>query len=190
MAKIKERRLKNMHDRFAYNMSLRLAEQHIERRTILSEDRKYRYTLWRDGWDSLNDDCRERDNFVVFIGLNPSTADENKDDPTIRRCVGFAKAWEYDALCMMNLFAYRATDPRIMKSKDRPVGDENDKYISQICKSAGLVIAAWGVNGTFLGRNDEVRALVDGLQCLGKTKDGHPRHPLYVRGNVVPCAYD
>ncbi len=78
----------------------------------------------------------QQEGFIVFIGLNPSTADETKDDPTIRRCIGFAKRWGYAAFCMMNLFAYRTRDPFVMKAQEDPVGVENDKYLLQICSGA------------------------------------------------------
>ena len=84
----------------------------------LSECRKYRYALWRT-WD-------ETKPHVMIIGLNPSTADETKDDPTITRCINFAKSWGYGGVCMANLFAYRATEPTVMKGSTDPVGTEND----------------------------------------------------------------
>lgn len=122
----------------------------------------------------------------MFIGLNPSTADETKDDPTIRRCRNFAKAWGYDALCMTNLFGYRATDPNEMKDQIGPLGKDNLPTIERLAKEAGVVIAAWGVHGTHLDQDKVVRALLTDLQCLGKTKDGHPRHPLYLPKSATP----
>jgi len=123
----------------------------------------------------------------MFIGLNPSTADETQDDPTIRRCIGFAKAWGFSALCMTNLFAYRATDPAVMKAEQFPIGgDENDLALRSLSESAGIVIAAWGVHGTHMERDAAVKKLVPNLQCLGTTKEGHPRHPLYLRKDAFP----
>lgn len=150
----------------------------MNRKTIFSEDRRYRYTLWRE-WQPLF--TRHQKEFVVFIGLNPSTADETKDDPTIRRCVGFAKKWSFDAFCMMNLFAYRARYPLVMKAQEDPVGIENDKYLLQICSGASLVIAAWGADGNFKNRDEEVIKSIQNMKCPGKTKDNFPRHPLFVR---------
>lgn len=80
----------------------------------------------------------------MFVGLNPSTADESKDDNTIRRCVAYAKEWGFDGLCMTNLFAYRATDPKVMLAQADPVGEGNDQVLLDLSKSAGMVIAAWG----------------------------------------------
>lgn len=127
--------------------------------------------------------------YAMFIGLNPSTADETQDDQTIRRCIGFAKRWGYGALCMTNLFAFRATDPRVMKGHPKPVGDENDRWLVACARDAGIIVAAWGVNGEHMGRNIEVVKLIDDLQCLVVTKEGHPKHPLYVPANVEPQPY-
>lgn len=127
---------------------------------------------------------------VMFIGLNPSTADETKDDPTIRRCVGFAKRWGYEGIWMTNLFAYRATDPAVMKAVTDPVGPENNQRLQHYYSRSSLVIAAWGAHGNHIGRARQVMRMLHGMHCLGRTKDGHPRHPLYVKGNVEPRAFD
>ncbi|MBI5902597.1 MAG: DUF1643 domain-containing protein [Deltaproteobacteria bacterium] len=155
----------------------------VERKTILSTCRQYRYCLWRD-WDMTNS------SHAMFVGLNPSTADEVEDDPTIRRCVNYAKRWGYGALCMMNLFAYRATEPAMMKAQAKPVGADNDRWLVEAAKDAGIIVAAWGAKGTHLQRDQAVRLLLAGrVSCLGKTKDGHPKHPLYVKADVKPCSY-
>lgn len=151
-----------------------------ERRTILSRDRKYRYALWRV-WDYSEDPS-----YALFVGLNPSTADETIDDPTIRRCVAFAKAWGYGSLCMVNLFAWRATDPKDMLSAADPVGPENDAWLESLSISAGITIAAWGVNGSHLGRDKVVLPKLRVPHCLGLTKDGRPKHPLYLRADTRP----
>jgi hypothetical protein len=160
---------------------LRLAN--LERKTIISSCRQYRYCLWRE-WDTGNR------SYAMFIGLNPSTADEVKDDPTIRRCMNFAKRWGYGALCMVNLFAYRETEPRIMKIHPEPIGIENDERLVELANGAGIVIAAWGANGKHLQRDQEVMRLLKGkLYCLGKTISGHPKHPLYLKSNIKPFIY-
>ena len=148
---------------------------------LFSNDRKYRYTLWRI-WDPMLG-C------AMFIGLNPSTADETMDDPTIRRCMGFAKAWGYGALCMTNLFAYRATNPKDVKKAIDPVGSENDSYLRCMAASARIVIAAWGVNGTFLKRDKIVADLISDIHVLRLTKDGHPAHPLYLPESLRPIKW-
>jgi len=127
----------------------------------------------------------------MFIGLNPSTADEIQDDPTVRRCIGFAKRWGFGGLCMTNIFACRATDPIVMLAVPAPVGPENDKYLLECAQSAGLVVAAWGNDGTHLERDKQVLYLLkhQTLFCLGETKLGQPRHPLYVNGKTAPILY-
>lgn len=149
-----------------------------QRRTVFSTCRRWRYTLWRS-WD-------ERLPYCQFIGLNPSTADEVQDDPTVRRCIRFARDWGYGALCMTNAFAYRATDPGVMKVQPDPVGRANDRWLGEIAAAAGIVVAAWGVHGAHLDRDRQLAARLGKLHCLGTTRDGHPRHPLYVRADTRP----
>ncbi len=123
--------------------------------------------------------------------LNPSTADAEVDDPTIRRCISFAKREGFGGITVLNLFAYRATSPDDMMAVADPIGPECSIYIEAVMASAaemGLpVLAAWGANGDFLGRAEMVCLSAKGhgarLVCLGTTKLGHPRHPLYVRGD-------
>jgi hypothetical protein len=144
-----------------------------------SDCRKYRYSLWRRWSDTGR-------GYVMFIGLNPSTADETNDDPTIRRCIAFAKAWGYDALCMTNLFAFRATKPSDMMAVDNPVGVDNNQVLLDLSRSAAVIIAAWGANGTYLARDEEVKALLSNLCYLRLTKHGHPSHPLYLPSTLTP----
>lgn len=127
----------------------------------------------------------------MFIGLNPSTADHTEDDPTIRRCVTFARDWGFDALCMANLFAWRATDPMEMRSAGQAaVGSDNDSHLKRLSTEAGLTVAAWGAMGTFLGRDLEVRRLLSTqMHALRLTKDGHPGHPLYLPKNLTPFVW-
>lgn len=146
--------------------------------------RTYRYLLWRrweTDWET---------NFAMFVGLNPSTADETLDDPTIRRCINFAKDWGYSGLCMANIFAYRATDPKDMISIDEPVGAENDRYLLEWSKKAGVVIAAWGNHGSHQGRHDQVLRLIPNLHCLKVTGAGFPGHPLYLPKTCKPIKYE
>jgi hypothetical protein len=151
---------------------------------VFSPCRKYRYTLWRRWGDLFN----ANDKYVMFIGLNPSTADEISDDPTIRKCRGFAQRWGYSAMVMTNLFAFRATDPKVMKQTSAPIGEDNDHYLRLIATNADRIIAAWGANGPFRHRDqDVIRIIPKGIvECLRKTKHGHPEHPLYVPYDVVP----
>lgn len=127
--------------------------------------------------------------YAMFIGLNPSTADEVNNDPTVTRCINFSKAWGYGAFCMTNIFAYRATDPKVMKAQPEPVGPDNDKWLVEIAREAGIVIAAWGVHGEHLNRGKEVVDLLDEIHCLGRTKKGYPKHPLYLAKTSIPEIY-
>lgn len=138
----------------------------------------YRYTLWR-GWSPESPQ-------IAFIMLNPSTADEARDDPTIRRCIGFAKTWGYGALEVVNLFAYRADHPTALRDVEYPIGAENDRYLLQAIGRCVTLVLAWGTLGSLLDRDREVFKLLAGckaqtLHCLGVTRDGYPRHPLYVK---------
>lgn len=140
--------------------------------------RTYRYALYR-GWEPGK-------GYAMFVGLNPSTADENHDDPTIRRCIAFAEAWGFGALIMANLFAFRATDPAVMKSAEDPVGPANNAWLAQVARDAGVIVAAWGAHGSYRGRDSEVKALLPNLHYLQLTKDGHPGHPLYLSKTLTP----
>lgn len=150
----------------------------METGAYLSEDRRYRYSLWCT-WDGSK-------GYVMFVGLNPSTADETQDDPTIRRCIRFSKDWGYGGVYMVNLFAVRATDPKDMKLFHSPIGPENDKSLMAVAHNAGKIVCAWGANGNHLDRDKQVFELLSSyydLQCLGVTKAGHPRHPLYIKAD-------
>lgn len=150
---------------------------------IFSPCRTYRYTLWRH-WDGLFGSS-----YAMFVCLNPSTADEVLDDPTVRRCIRFAKAWGRAGFCMTNIFAYRATDPKDMLAVEDPVGPDNDEHILRVAASAAVVVAAWGVHGTHQGRNQDVCAMLSNLHVLRLTGDGHPGHPLYLPKTLRPTPW-
>lgn len=146
--------------------------------------RSYRYVLWR-AW--------AREPYMVVIGLNPSTADENTDDPTLRRCIAFAKREGYGSLAMVNLFAFRATKPRDMMAADDPVGPECDAWLRQVCAGAAIVVAAWGGEGMHAGRSVDVEMMLGemkiAVRCFGYTQAGQPKHPLYLAGDTPLRAY-
>jgi hypothetical protein len=127
---------------------------------------------------------------VAFVGLNPSTADEASDDPTIRRCIGFARGWGFARLEVVNLYAFCTTDPRELWRADDPVGPENDRILAEVFDGAELVIAAWGMHAR-AERLGELATVLGNrrLHALGVTKNGAPRHPLYVRADVQPWPY-
>jgi hypothetical protein len=122
--------------------------------------------------------------------LNPSTADETADDPTVARCTRRARLWGYGGLIVTNLFAYRATDPAGLRSAPDPVGPEGDTAIVAAARDAALVVCAWGNHGAYRGRATAVLALLDGLGVsphhLALTRRGEPAHPLYLRYGLAP----
>tara|TARA_B100000941_G_scaffold154426_1_gene109490 strand:+ start:17049 stop:17528 length:480 start_codon:yes stop_codon:yes gene_type:complete len=146
-----------------------------------SNDRVYRYALWRT-WDQSLEK-------LLFIGLNPSTADEVKDDPTMRRCIRFSKDFGFGGFIMANIFAFRSTDPKKLKKIKNPIGNKNDFWIKKLNKEAGMTIAAWGTHGDYLNRGKEVSRMLKNLYCLRKTKNGFPSHPLYLPANLKPIKY-
>jgi hypothetical protein len=166
----------------------------------ISVDGRYRYKLWRE-WDGPM--LAERHRFLgtdgagnpwtepmslVFIMLNPSTADGNKDDPTIRRCVSFAKRYHFQRIDVVNLFAYRATNPKALLAlnhNDDPVGVENQRHVQDLAFERGnRIVCAWGTHGHHLGQDQTMLGWLGDkkMYCLGRTGAGFPRHPLYVNG--------
>lgn len=154
----------------------------IYRDAIISKRGRYRYSLVRQ-WDRTRP-------YLPFIMLNPSTADATQDDPTIRRCISFARREGCGGIVVLNLYALRSTDPKRLREVDDPVGPFNHRVIydaATVAAEAGVpVICAWGVNDISQaagGALAEAREAGAKLMCLGKTAHGHPRHPLYVRGD-------
>jgi hypothetical protein len=167
-------------------------------RAVFSDCRTYRYELWRVWDESLP--------YVAFIGLNPSTADETKDDPTIRKCRHFAKAWGYGGFVMLNLFPFRATDPRELKKAKQPYGElymprggvywwSNTKRIVEHVRASGLIVAAWGVDGAHRNKAWNLmnfltqHSMGPRIHCLGTNNDGSPKHPLYLANETKPVPY-
>lgn len=145
---------------------------------IISDCGKYRYLLEREvsmfGKGTL-----------LFIMLNPSTADASKDDPTIRKCMGFAERLGFARFQVVNLFAYRATDPDELRGMVDAFGPQNDLYVRNAINSADKVICAWGTKGVLHGADQKMKKWLEFWErnkvfALELTKDGHPKHPLYV----------
>lgn len=143
----------------------------------------YRYSLWRKVSDLPSS--------VAFIGLNPSTADHEVNDPTVTRCINYAKAWGAGRFYMLNLFAWRDTDPKLMKAAIEPIGIENNETLKTITWGCAIVVAAWGTHGKFKQRGDQVLNLLRdiNLHCLKTTKAGCPQHPLYLKAELKPVIF-
>ncbi|MCA0207070.1 DUF1643 domain-containing protein [Pararhodobacter sp.] len=143
---------------------------------VYSPCEAYRYTLTRT-WDPAGGK-------VLFVMLNPSTATEVQNDPTVERCERRARALGFGAFRVCNIFAYRATDPKVMRAQADPVGPGNDQAIAESALWADAVVCAWGTHGAHLNRGAQVEALLRAtgkpLSHLGLSKDGHPKHPLYI----------
>lgn len=144
----------------------------------------YRYRLsrvWNPAKESL-----------VWIMLNPSTADARKDDPTIKRCIQFSINQSFGGLVVVNLFALRATDPKDLELARDPIGPDNDAHLQQVLASKSRVCCAWGnIPARFKKREAEVLTLLRDrtLYCLKKNQDGSPAHPLYLAGNLTLSLY-
>lgn len=146
--------------------------QHDPSGAHFSNDRKYRYALWRV-WDNKKP-------LILFIGLNPSTADETKDDATIRKVIKFAKRWKYGGIVMMNLFAFISPYPKDLKTCNDPVG-ENDWWLHEYKMKCRDVLFAWGNFPEAKERAEKVAAMFDHAVCLGLNNNGTPKHPLYIK---------
>lgn len=146
----------------------------------------YRYVLWRH-W---REGHRGR---VLFVMLNPSTADESVDDATIRRCRHYAKDWGWDGVAICNLYGLRSTDPRALRQAADPIGPENETILRGWAESASMIVCAWGVHGTERGKL-VARQLVEWsrrpIYALAWTQDGTPRHPFYLPGALKPLEWN
>lgn len=163
------------------------APDQIRRFATLSDNGRYRYWLER----SWGDGCK---GFVNFIMLNPSTADAEQDDPTILRCIDFARRWGYDGMHVVNLFALRATDPAELLVARCPVGPDNNDFIDAGFLSAEITVCAWGAHKGAKARASAVLGMIESRPkvkafALGLTADGSPRHPLYVRADAELIPY-
>lgn len=146
---------------------------------VLSNDGRYRYHLWRRWTNGMGS--------VLWIMLNPSTANHERDDATLRKIQGFSRRWGYGALEVVNLFAYRATDPRNLFDIGDPIGPENDDWINRAIPEATMVMAAWGAHGNFFGRSIALRGMLSHhhVLCLGKCASGEPKHPVRLGYDTV-----
>lgn len=148
----------------------------LDQGAIISECGNYRYQLWRI-WNNTKPN-------VLFIMLNPSTADTINNDPTIRRCIGFAKTWGFGGLYVGNLFAYRSTDHNRLKWVDNPVGVDNILHINEMASKSVKIVLAWGGNGPATEIKSLYGVMNRSFHCMGITKSGEPKHPLYLKKNL------
>ncbi|GIT71706.1 MAG: hypothetical protein Ct9H300mP28_15200 [Pseudomonadota bacterium] len=123
---------------------------------------------------------------AMIIGLNPSTADQTRNDPTITRCINFSRSWGYGGVCVTNLFGFRATAPTELKAHHAPIGKENDAWVHEMAKGAAITVAAWGNHGNFLNRSLELLPSLEQLHCIKMNKSGEPAHPLYLKAELKP----
>ncbi|SEP96313.1 DUF1643 domain-containing protein [Thalassovita taeanensis] len=153
---------------------------------VYSDCENYRYLLTRV-WDPAG-------RKALFVMLNPSTATEVQNDPTVERCERRARALGFGSFRVTNIFAWRDTDPRAMRAATDPVGPENDRAIADSCDWADQIIAAWGAHGDHLNRGPAVARLLRDtgrtIHHLGLTKGGHPKHPLYIAYTQQPQQWD
>ncbi len=159
------------------------------RKARYSDCEKFRYSLEIKFGTGLFP--RVNPAMIAWIGLNPSTATERANDNTVTRCVNWTREWGYSGMTMLNLYAYRATDPKDMIAAGYPVGEETDRIIRRVCLKAAKVILCYGNHGQGERVMDLFRIL-DGIQChaMRITKAGRPEHPLYLKGSTVPVPYD
>lgn len=153
---------------------------------VFSPCERYRYSLLRE-WD----DTKPR---VVFIMLNPSTADAERNDPTVAKCIRYAKGWGYGCLEVLNLFAYRSTDPKELYKVENPEGlPENNERIIAAMESEALIVCAWGKHGNLNDRGLRVKIMAlqrsRYLHCLALNEDGTPSHPLYLLKTLEPIRF-
>jgi hypothetical protein len=169
----------------------RLAEDHellarpgvspdgLPERYLYSPDMVFRYAFGR-WWGS-----EDLATTAIWVLLNPATGDtERRHRPTLARCISRSRVLGATGLLIVNLFAFRATDPRKLRSARDPVGPANDHVLRDVTGAGLLTVAAWGGSGSLHGRSTRVRPLLDAPMCLGTTSGGEPRHPLYVSGGV------
>ncbi|PTT24203.1 hypothetical protein DBR28_18565 [Chryseobacterium sp. HMWF028] len=157
----------------------------MKKAALISECGQYRYQLMRI-WSN--------EPLIMFLMLNPSTADDQNDDATIRRCIDYAKRWNYGGIIVCNLFAYRSTNPKNLLSCNDPIGKRNTSVIKWSARKVDKVICAWGnskIVDKLLKVYPEYEPLKDvsNLRYLELSKDGTPKHPLYLKSNLMPLEF-
>ena len=154
----------------------------IEKTAIISDDLKYRYVLTRVFDEKLP--------MIAFVGLNPSTADAEDDDPTINKCIRYCKSWGYGGFYMVNLFAFRSPYPETLFIENDPIGPKNDNHLIEVFSKVSKVICCWGNTGTYRGRNVDVLKNINDPYCLSINGSGEPTHPLFIKSDLKPIFYN
>ena len=154
----------------------------VNKTAILSIDKKYRYVLTRTFNEKLP--------MVAFVGLNPSTADDKEDDPTINKCISYCKNWKFGGFYMVNLFAFRTAYPEELLLANDQIGVENDEHLENVFGKVDKVICCWGNTGTLKGRNSEVLKKISQPYCLNINISGEPTHPLYQKWDLKPILFN
>lgn len=169
---------------------------------VFDPSNRHRYMLWRNLADTECDTAHT----ICFIMLNPNRADELSNDPTIKRCIGFARGWGFLKIIVVNLFSIKAQTPALLRQMKVPlVGPSNDAFVLSAIEQSSMVVAAWGNHGSIGGRDEELLEFVEtalssnsafksnshhkGLYCLGLTKLHQPKHPLYLRASIEPVRF-
>ena len=153
----------------------------MENDAELSPCGQYRYALTRQWAEGPR---------VLFVMLNPSRADAVEDDPTIGRCVGFAKSWGFGSLAVGNLFAFRTPSPALLVQAHDPIGADNEHWLDKLQRAADLTVAAWGNHGSFRGRGKAVARTLSSPHILRLNKTGEPAHPLYIPADTRPIRWN
>ena len=154
----------------------------MKKTAVFSDCQQYRYEL-RRVWDDSKP-------FVLFIGLNPSTAGADAEGNTSRVCIGYAERWGYGGLLLGNLFAFCSTNQSALKTAANPVGPKNDIWLKKLQAEAKMAICAWGATGGYQNRDKVVLGFLQSPHCLTKLKSGYPGHPLYKSVDLQPVPYE
>lgn len=161
-----------------------------ERTAVFSNNRKYRYRL------DIPISKHYAKGVIAFAMLNPSTADEVKNDPTVKRCIGYAERWNYSHLIIINLFALRATNPKTLYTHSKPIGKHNEKIWKEVSREVDMFICAWGNHGSHMYQDFRAMEWIKNALgekktfCLDVTKTGQPVHPLYQKSDIEPSVYN
>jgi len=150
----------------------------MQKSAIISSCTKYRYELRRI-WNSSKP-------WVLFICLNPSTADHETDDNTSRVCINYAKRWGYGGMVIANLFAYRSKDKSMLYRVDDPIGPDNNRHLKRLSEQATEIVCAWTDDGGYKNRDLQILSLLNNPRCLTRLKSGRPGHPLYKSRDLRP----